>query len=272
VAAPGGHGHMATIGADTGTIANLSEEAAHRRSAPEHVAIIMDGNGRWAEARGLPRAEGHRRGVEAVRTVVRAADDLGVRWLTLYSFSSENWSRPPKEVTLLMGLLRHFLRRDLAELHAENVCIRIIGARSGVDADLLAMLADAEVLTARNTGLRLQIAFNYGSRDELARAAQRLAVDVAEGRLTAEEITPERLTGALDTAGCPDPDLLIRTGGEVRLSNFLLWQAAYAELVFTPTYWPEFGRSHLEEAIRVYHSRDRRFGGLKAHNGVVARP
>ncbi len=254
---------------NTGT---KDQSAAAHTAPPAHVAIIMDGNGRWAEQRGLPRAEGHRRGVDSVRTIVAAARELGIGYLTLYSFSSENWSRPPSEVSLLMGLLRHFLRRDLADLHGHRVRICIIGERAGVDSDIVTMLAEAEALTAGNTGLRLQIAFNYGSRDEISRAARRLAEAVAAGRLDPAAITPEALTAALDTATCPDPDLLIRTGGEVRLSNFLLWQAAYAELIFMPTFWPDFGRAHLEQAITEFRSRNRRYGGLGVRNdGMTGR-
>ena len=229
---------------------------------PQHIAIIMDGNGRWANQRGLPRVEGHRRGVESVRNIVRAAGDLGLRYLTLFSFSSENWSRPKSEILDLMGLMRLFIKRDLAELHRDNVRVRIIGEREGVDADIVKLIADAETLTKSNTKLNLTIAFNYGSRTEIVRAAQALAAKVARGELKPADITPECFSGALDTAGLPDPDLFVRTSGEQRLSNFLLWQAAYAEFVFVDTYWPDFNRTHLEAAIATYQSRDRRFGGL----------
>ncbi|WP_307272338.1 isoprenyl transferase [Labrys wisconsinensis] len=231
---------------------------------PRHVAIIMDGNGRWAAKRMLPRFEGHRRGVEALRRTVRAAGDLGIAYLTLYSFSSENWSRPKPEVDDLMGLLKRFVRNDLAELHAGNVRVRIIGEREGLDAEVAGLLAEAEDLTRANTGLTLVVAFNYGSRQEIAAAARRLAQAVAEGRLQAAEITPERLSASLDTADIPDPDLVIRTSGEQRLSNFLLWQAAYAEFVFLPILWPDFDRSVLEAALAEYAGRERRFGGLEA--------
>ncbi|MDO9382853.1 MAG: isoprenyl transferase [Hyphomicrobiaceae bacterium] len=229
---------------------------------PQHVAIIMDGNGRWAAERGLPRAIGHRSGVDAVRRTVRAATDLGIPFLTIYSFSSENWARPPEEIDDLMGLIRRFIRRDLAELHQSNVRIRIIGERDRVDAKMMKMIDEAVELTRANTALTLVIAFNYGSRIEIAKAAQRLAEEVAAGRLQPSEITPERLDAALDTHGIPDPDLLIRTSGEMRLSNFLLWQAAYAELVFVDAYWPDFGRELLESAIGEFRRRTRRFGGL----------
>ena len=229
---------------------------------PGHVAIIMDGNGRWAGERGLPRALGHRSGVEAVRRTVRASIALGIRYLTIYSFSSENWSRPAEEVDDLMGLMKRFIRSDLVELHQNNVRVRVIGERENIDAEMTALIEEAIDLTSLNNRLDLVIAFNYGSRQEIAKAARRLAVDVAEGRLDPEDIGPDRLAAALDTADIPDPDLLIRTSGEMRLSNFLLWQSAYTELVFLDTYWPDFNQETLEDAIRRYHARDRRFGGL----------
>jgi undecaprenyl diphosphate synthase len=233
--------------------------AAH---VPRHVAIIMDGNGRWAAERGLPRSIGHRSGVEAVRRTVRAAIELGIPYLTVYSFSSENWSRPADEIDDLMRLMKRFIRRDLAELHQNNVRLLMIGERESVDPEMLALIDEARELTRANTGLTLVIAFNYGSRAEIARAARRLAEEVAQGRLDPEDITPERVAGALDTGGLPDPDLLIRTSGEMRLSNFLLWQSAYTELVFLDAYWPDFGRELLDEAIAQYRARERRFGGL----------
>jgi undecaprenyl diphosphate synthase len=234
---------------------------------PRHVAIIMDGNGRWAAARGLPRTEGHRRGVEALRVIVRAAGEMGIEVLTFFSFSSENWSRPPAEVRDLMGLLRLFIRHDLAELHRSNVRVRVIGERDGLAPDIRRLLDEAEELTRDNDGLIVVVAFNYGSRQEIARAAQRLAADVLAGKLPVEGITAESLGGRLDAADLPDPDLIIRTSGEQRLSNFLLWQAAYSELVFVPTYWPDFDRATLEGAIAEYRRRERRFGGLVARTG-----
>jgi len=231
---------------------------------PRHIAIIMDGNGRWAEQRGLPRSVGHRMGVEAVRRTVRAAIELGVQYLTIYSFSSENWSRPASEIDDLMGLMKRFIRRDLAELHQNGVSIRVIGERSGVDAELLQLIDDAVALTSDNRALNLVIAFNYGSRAEIAKAARRLAEQALAGTLAPQDITPELLNEALDTQGVPDPDLLIRTSGELRLSNFLLWQAAYTEFVFLDAYWPEFGRELLERAVDEYRKRDRRFGGVVA--------
>ncbi len=233
-------------------------------SLPMHVAIIMDGNGRWASARGLPRVEGHRRGVEALRRTVRAAGELGIRVLTLYSFSAENWSRPRSEIIDLMNLLRRFVREDLAELHAANVRVRVIGERAGLEPDIASLLIEAEALTARNDGLMLVVAFNYGARQEIARAVRELAAEVAAGRLDPGAITPELIAECLDTADLPDPDLVIRTSGEQRLSNFLLWQAAYAELVFVPVLWPDFDRAALEAAIAEYASRERRFGGVRA--------
>jgi len=235
---------------------------------PRHVAIIMDGNGRWAAERGLPRTWGHRQGVEAVRRTVRAARERGIAYLTIYSFSSENWSRPAAEVDDLMGLMRRFIKSDLAELHQSNVRILVIGARDRVDPELLALIDEARDLTSQNTGLTLVIAFNYGSRAEIAKAAQRVAEAVARGDMTPDEITPERLAGALDTAGIPDPDLLIRTSGEMRLSNFLLWQTAYTEFVFMDAYWPEFGYELLDEAIKTYRARARRFGGLSQRSSA----
>jgi undecaprenyl diphosphate synthase len=236
-------------------------------AAPRHVAIIMDGNGRWAEARGLPRGEGHRRGVEALRRTVRAAGELGISYLTIFSFSAENWSRPQAEIRDLMGLLRLFVRNDLADLNRNNVRVLVIGERDNLAPDIRALVEEAETLTQANTGLTVVVAFNYGSRQEIARAARALAIEVREGRLDPEQVTAERLGAALDTASLPDPDLIIRTSGEQRLSNFLMWQGAYSELVFVPIYWPDFDRAALEAAIDEYHRRERRFGGLIARTG-----
>lgn len=232
------------------------------RNVPTHVAIIMDGNGRWANSRGLPRTMGHRKGVESVREAVRTAGEVGIRYLTLFAFSSENWSRPEAEVSDLMGLLKAFIRRDLADLHRQNVRIRVIGDKNNLRGDILPLLLEAEDTTRNNTGITLVIAFNYGSRDEMTRAMQALAVDVAQGRLTADQITPERIASKLDTAGIPDPDLVLRTSGEERLSNFLLWQAAYSELLFVPELWPDFNREVFLNALKTYAGRERRFGGL----------
>ena len=239
-----------------------SSLAATGTKIPRHVAIIMDGNGRWAEARGLPRFAGHTAGVEAVRRTVRGAIELGIQFLTIYSFSTENWTRPETEVTFLMGLMRRFIRSDLAELHKNGVRIRLIGERDRVDADLLALMDEAVEITSGNTALTLVIAFNYGGRGEIAKAARRLAGEVAAGRLDASAITPDALGAALDTADLPDPDLLIRTSGEERLSNFLLWQLAYAEFLFLDVLWPDFDKVQLERALQEFRMRDRRFGGL----------
>jgi undecaprenyl diphosphate synthase len=236
-------------------------------ATPRHVAIIMDGNGRWAAARGLPRLEGHRRGVEALRRTVRAASDLGISFLTIFSFSSENWSRPPSEIKDLLMLLRRFIRNDLADLHKSNVRVRIIGERDSLDRDIRLLLQEAEDLTRNNTALTLIVAFNYGARQEIARAVRRLALEVAAGKLSADAITPELLSRNLDAPDIPDPDVIIRTSGEQRLSNFLLWQAAYSELVFVSTNWPDFDRTTLEQAIAEYRRRERRFGGLIAQTG-----
>ncbi len=235
---------------------------------PRHVAIIMDGNGRWAAARGLPRVEGHRRGVEALRRTVRAAGDLGISFLTIFSFSSENWSRPPSEIRDLLGLLRRFIRNDLADLHGSNVRVRVIGEREDLDRDICLLLQEAEDLTRDNDGLTLVVAFNYGSRQEIARAVRRVAVEIAQGRLSAEEVTPELIARHFHAPDIPDPDVIIRTSGEQRLSNFLLWQAAYSELVFVPINWPDFDRAALEGAIAEYRRRERRFGGLVAQTGA----
>jgi undecaprenyl diphosphate synthase len=229
---------------------------------PSHVAIIMDGNGRWALARGLPRFEGHRRGVEAVRRAVRSAIEHEVQFLTIYSFSSENWSRPPEEVAMLMGLLKRFIRNDLAELNAHGVRVRVIGERDNLTPDIVALIVEAETLTANNRGLTLTVAFNYGARQEIVEAARRMAIDVRDGRLDAEAIDQNELAERLDTTGLPDPDLIIRTSGEMRLSNFLLWQAAYAELVFLPILWPDFDDAAFLSALDQYAARERRFGAL----------
>jgi undecaprenyl diphosphate synthase len=236
-------------------------------AVPRHVAIIMDGNGRWAAARGLPRGEGHRRGVEAVRKTVRAAGEMGISFLTIFSFSAENWSRPPSEIRDLMGLLRRFIRNDLVELHQNRVKVRVIGERGDLDPDIRRLLEEAEELTKDNDGLVLVVAFNYGARQEIARAAARIAEMVKDGEIDSTEVTADLLGQQLDAPDLPDPDLIIRTSGEQRLSNFLLWQAAYSELVFVPTYWPDFDRAALESAIAEYHRRERRFGGLIAQTG-----
>lgn len=236
---------------------------------PKHVAIIMDGNGRWASQRGLPRFEGHRRGVEALRRTIRAADEIGIRFLTVYSFSSENWKRPAAEVSDLMGLLRRFIRNDLADLHARNIRIRVIGVKDGLAPDIVELLDESEYLTRENTGLTFVVAFNYGSRREIVDAARMMAEAVKAGEIRIENINEKSFAEYLNTDGIPDPELVIRTSGEQRLSNFLLWQASYSEFVFTSGHWPDFGHDMLIEALVHYQSRDRRFGGLSSAIGGV---
>jgi undecaprenyl diphosphate synthase len=247
------------------TTASVATGAA--AGVPAHVAIIMDGNGRWAARRGLPRVEGHRRGVEAVRRTVRAAIEAGIRYLTIYSFSAENWRRPPQEVSDLMGLLKRFIRNDLADLHASNVRVRIVGDRDGLAPDIRALLDEAEELTRGNGGLTLVVAFNYGGRQEIVRAARALAEKALRGRILPEAIDAAAVEAALDTGGIPDPDLVIRTSGEQRISNFLLWQSAYAEYVFMPDLWPDFDAARFRAALDEYARRDRRFGGTTARAG-----
>jgi undecaprenyl diphosphate synthase len=231
-------------------------------SAPRHVAIVMDGNGRWAARRGLPRLEGHRRGAEAVRRVVEACPDLGVRTLTLFAFSTENWRRPAAEVHGLMTLFRRYLRRDAAELAEKGVRVRFIGDRAPLDQDIRALMAGLEAQTAHGEKLTVVIAVNYGGRADIVRAARRLAADVASGDRAVGDIDEASLAQALDTGGVPDPDLVIRTSGEQRVSNFLLWQAAYAEFVFAPEFWPDFDRAAFERALSAYGARERRFGAV----------
>ncbi|MFC3693479.1 isoprenyl transferase [Chenggangzhangella methanolivorans] len=248
------------------TASDLAPDGAG--AAPRHVAIIMDGNGRWAAARGLPRVEGHRRGVEALRRAVRAAHELGVRHLTLYSFSAENWSRPVEEVSDLMNLLRLFMRRDLAELHKGEVRVKVIGERAGLPSDILGLLEEAEARTRGNSGLQLVVAFNYGGRQEIVSAVRRIAEAVRDGKLAPEAIDVGVVADHLDTANIPDPDLVIRTSGELRISNFLLWQSAYAEFVFLPLHWPDFDKAAFEEALASFSARQRRYGGRTARAGA----
>jgi undecaprenyl diphosphate synthase len=236
------------------------------RGVPRHVAIIMDGNGRWAAGRGLPRVEGHRRGVEALRRTVRAAGDLGISYLTIFSFSAENWTRPAQEIGDLFGLLRRFIRNDLADLHRDGVRVRVIGESEGLESDILTLLKEAEDLTRNNTRLTLVVAFNYGSRQEIAAAARRLAQEVLDDKRDISSITAEAIDRHLFTSDIPDPDLIIRTSGEQRLSNFLLWQAAYSEFVFVDIHWPDFDAAAFEGAIAEYNRRERRFGGLAARS------
>ena len=238
----------------------MSSPGTLPRPLPTHIAIIMDGNGRWAKARGLPRIAGHRRGAEAVRRTLIAAGEIGIPYLTLFGFSSENWKRPLDEVDDLMGLLRHYLRGEIAELHKNGVRLRVIGEKARLSPDIVAMIENAEMLTGGNRGINLTIALSYGGRAEIVAAARAIAADVADGRLAADAIDEALLGSRLFTADLPDPDLLIRTSGEQRISNFLLWQCAYAELVFTKTLWPDFGRPDLDEAIADYCCRERRYG------------
>jgi len=232
--------------------------------AVRHVAIIMDGNGRWATARGLPRADGHKEGVEAARRAVEAARDLGLTYLTLYSFSTENWRRPAGEIRDLLGLLRKFIGEDLQALKKQGVRVKIIGDRENLDADLRLLVSRAEKETSANSQFTLQIAFNYGGRDEIVRAARAAAQDAASGKLNPAKLDEKAFATYLDTRAAPEPDLVIRTSGEQRISNFLLWQAAYAEYVFLDVLWPDFSAAHFAEAIAEFQRRERRYGGVSS--------
>ncbi len=238
-----------------------SSTLAGAGSAPRHVAIIMDGNGRWAKRRFLPRVAGHRAGAEAVRTTVKAAADMGLRALTLYAFSSENWRRSTEEVSDLMGLLRHYLRKEVAELHRNGIRLRTIGDINGLEGDLIDLVREGVELTKDNRRLDFVLALNYGAQDEMVRAIRDIAVDVREGRVSPDDICSTMVDARLDTQDLPPLDLLIRTSGERRLSNFLLWQAAYAELLFVDTLWPDFDGDALAAAIADFGTRERRFGG-----------
>ena len=244
-------------------VREMSEE---QLNMPRHVAIIMDGNGRWATRRGLPRTVGHRQGAKALKGTVRAAGELGVEYLTLFGFSSENWSRPEGEIKELMRLLRYYLRSETAELLNNNIRLRVVGDISAFDNDIIDLIRNAEQLSENNDGLFLSIALNYGGRNDILQAIQKLAGQDDLGTLDLPQIQ-DRFERHLLTAGMPDPDMLIRTSGEQRISNFLLWQCAYSEFLFTDTLWPDFDKSELEYAISVYNGRDRRFGGLKASKG-----
>lgn len=233
---------------------------------PAHVAVIMDGNGRWATARGKVRTEGHVEGVKALRRMVASAIKLGIAHLTVFSFSSENWRRPPAEVSFIFGLLHRFVASDLATLMRNNVRIRIIGIRDGLDDGLCRIIDDVERRTASNSGLELIVAFNYGGKGEIVEATRRIARAVAEGRLKPEEITEQTVEAELYTQGIPDPDVIIRTSGEQRISNFLIWQGAYSELVFVKEHWPDFDETTLVRALEEYSARQRRFGGTEARN------
>ncbi len=233
-----------------------------RLRIPSHIGVIMDGNGRWAQARGLGRAEGHRAGVEAVRRVVELCITYDVKHLTLFAFSSENWRRPPEEVRFLFGLLRRFVASDLARLMRQNVRVRIIGERANLEDGLLAIIEDVEAKTAANTGLNLVIAFNYGAKSEITAAVRAIAAKAASGEIYPDDIDEDLLNAHLSTVGIPDPDLILRTSGEMRLSNFLLWQSAYAELVFVEENWPDFDESVFVRALKTFTERNRRFGGI----------
>jgi undecaprenyl diphosphate synthase len=238
----------------------MTPNMAPPRPLPRHIAIIMDGNGRWAQSRGLPRIAGHRQGAEAVRRAVRAAGELGIPYLTLFGFSSENWKRPLAEIDDLMGLLRHYLRGEIAELHRNGVRLRVIGDRERLAPDIVTLIANAEELTRENSGVNLTIALSYGGRAEIVAAVRAIAARAVDGTLPPEQIGEEVISRHLFTADIPDPDLLIRTSGEQRISNFLLWQCAYSELVFTKTLWPDFGQADLEQAIADFGGRERRYG------------
>jgi undecaprenyl diphosphate synthase len=236
---------------------------------PLHIAIIMDGNGRWASARGLPRTVGHQQGDEAVKRTVESALDLGVRYLTLFGFSSENWKRPVEEVSELMRLLRYYLHAETARLHSSGIRLRVIGERTAFDQDIVEMIEQAENLTAANDKMDLLIALNYGGRMDILHAVQKVTQEAAvQGRALTYDEVARAFPAALMTAGVPDPDILIRTSGEQRISNFLLWQCAYSEMIFIPAMWPEFGRPHLEQAIADFSKRDRRFGGIKVKSSA----
>lgn len=236
---------------------------------PAHVGVIMDGNGRWAMRRGLPRIEGHRRGLEALRATVRAAVEFGLDYLTIYGFSAENWRRPAAEISDLMGLLKRFIHNDLGELHRGGVRVKIIGCRTNLKPDIAAWLTEAEALTRDNDRLTLIVAFNYGGRQEIVAAARALASKVAAGQCAAADIDETMLAAHLDTAGIPDPDLIIRTSGEQRLSNFLAWQAVYSEFVFLPVLWPDFDAATFAAALAEYAARERRFGAAPLASGNV---
>lgn len=233
------------------------------KNLPRHVGIIMDGNGRWAEARGLQRTAGHREGAEAVRRTVEASGDLGIEYLTLFGFSSENWKRPETEINDLMALLTRYLRGEIAEMHKQNVRFRVIGGRDAFSPEIIALINEGENLTRDNNRLNFTVALNYGGRADITMAARRAAAEVSSGRLDPRDITEERFSGWLWTAGMPDPDLIIRTSGEQRVSNFLLWQSAYSEFVFLDTLWPDFSRDDLMRAMTEFGRRERRYGASR---------
>ena len=241
-----------------------SNPAVDRAGLPQHIAIVMDGNGRWAKAQGRSRSAGHEAGAHTLKRIVRAASDMGIEVLTVYAFSTENWKRPQREVDFLLRLFDSFLEKELAEMHAEQVRLHFIGRRDRFTERFQRRMADAEALMANNTGIHFNLAANYGSQDEIVRAVRSLAARAAAGEIAPEEINEELFSNALDTAGDPPVDLFIRTSGDLRLSNFLLWQSAYAELYFTETHWPDFTPEELAHAIEDFAGRSRRFGGLDA--------
>ena len=230
---------------------------------PQHVAIILDGNGRWAKAKGLPRNYGHLEGAKTVEKICEAAWDMGVKYLTVYAFSTENWKRPKEEVDALMKLLRNYMKNCLKTASKNNMVVRVIGDKTGLDEDIREKIEELEKVSSTNTGLHFQIAINYGSRDEIVRSVRKVMEDVKAGKIEADQMDEAMFDSYLDTAGIPSPDLLIRTSGEQRLSNFLMWQLAYTEFYFTEVPWPAFTKEDLEKAIEKYNSRDRRFGGVK---------
>lgn len=232
-------------------------------SVPNHVAIILDGNGRWAKAKGLPRTAGHVQGAKTVEDICEIAYNMGINYLTVYAFSTENWSRPNDEVTALMNLLRSYMKNAIKRAQKNNMCVRVIGDKSKLAPDLIEKIDELEAITKNNTGLHFQIAINYGSRDEITRAVRKLAEKVTKGEIAPEDITEERIADELDTAGLPDPDLMIRTSGEQRISNFLLWQLAYSEFYYTSVPWPDFNKAELQKAVEAYENRDRRYGRVK---------
>ena len=233
---------------------------------PNHVAIILDGNGRWAKAKGLPRTAGHIQGAKVVEQICEDAYNMGINYLTVYAFSTENWNRPEKEVETLMKLLRDYMKNSLKRAQKNNMCVRVLGDKSGLAADIRESIERLEEATKDNTGLHFQIAINYGGRDEITRAVKKLCQKVTEGKLSLEDMNEQCITSELDTAGLPDPDLLIRTSGELRISNFMLWQLAYSEFYITSVPWPDFNKEELEKAVLAYNNRDRRFGLVKEEN------
>lgn len=232
-------------------------------SIPNHVAIILDGNGRWAKAKGLPRTAGHVQGAKTVEDICEVAYNMGINYLTVYAFSTENWNRPSDEVQALMTLLRNYMKNCLKRANKNNMCVKVLGDKTRLDDDIRKKIADLEEATKDNTGLHFQIAINYGSRDEITRGVKSLMEKVENGELKADDITEEMISDSLDTAGIPDPDLMIRTSGEQRISNYMLWQLAYAEFYFTSVPWPDFNKAELEKAVEAYQNRDRRYGLVK---------